>query len=43
VVHRDCDPEALLMGVLEVADRFAAHRPHDDDVTIVVMKVTKTA
>ena len=43
VVHRDCDPEALLMAVLEVADRFAAHRPHDDDVTIVVMKVTKTA
>src|SRR6185503_7701838 len=23
VVHRDCDPEALLMAVLEVADRFA--------------------
>jgi len=41
VTHRDCEPEALIATVLAAADGFAGSRPNDDDLTIVVMKVTK--
>lgn len=40
VEHRENDPEALVAAVLATLDRFAGFRAHDDDVTIVVMKVT---
>ena len=43
VAHRHDEPETLLTAVLDVADRFAGRRPHDDDVTIIAMKVTKSA
>ena len=40
IAHRTEDPEALINGVLDAVERFAGARPHDDDVTIVAMKVT---
>jgi sigma-B regulation protein RsbU (phosphoserine phosphatase) len=41
IAHRHEEPEALVTAVLDVVDRFAGRRPHDDDVTIVAMKVTR--
>ncbi len=37
--HRAEDPEAVIAGVLAALERFAGATPHDDDLTIVVMKV----
>jgi serine phosphatase RsbU (regulator of sigma subunit) len=39
IAHRADDPETLIDAVLEEVGRFAGTRPHDDDVTIVAMKV----
>ena len=41
IAHRHKEPEALVTAVLDVVDRFGGRRPHDDDVTIVAMKVTR--
>ena len=38
--HRAEDPETLIASVLAASDRFAGVRPRDDDLTIVVMKLT---
>ena len=38
--HRREDPEMLIAAVLAALDRFAGVRQHDDDLTIVVMKLT---
>lgn len=38
--HRQEDPENLIAAVLAALDRFAGIRQHDDDLTIVVMKLT---
>jgi sigma-B regulation protein RsbU (phosphoserine phosphatase) len=40
VTHRAEDPETLIASVLAALDRFAGVRPRDDDLTIVVMKLT---
>ena len=38
--NRDEDPEELVVAVLAALNRFAGVRQHDDDLTIVVMKLT---
>lgn len=39
VALRNAEPQALVDGVLAMIERFAGDSPHDDDVTIVAMKV----
>lgn len=39
VAHRLEDPERLVDNVLATVNRFAGMRPHDDDITVVVMKL----
>jgi serine phosphatase RsbU (regulator of sigma subunit) len=38
--HRDAEPEELIAAVLAARDRFAGGSPHEDDLTIVAMKLT---
>lgn len=40
VANRDEEPEELVAAVLAALGRFAGVRQHDDDLTIVVMKLT---
>jgi serine phosphatase RsbU (regulator of sigma subunit) len=39
VAHRNRDAEGVIDGVLAAVDRFAGATEHEDDVTIVVMKL----
>jgi serine phosphatase RsbU (regulator of sigma subunit) len=40
--NRNEDPEELVAAVLAALGRFAGVRQHDDDLTIVAMKLTAT-
>jgi serine phosphatase RsbU (regulator of sigma subunit) len=40
VAHRDEEPEALVAGVLAALERYTGAAPRDDDLTLVVMKLT---
>jgi len=39
--HRDREPESLVAHVVAEVQRFAGSERFDDDVTIVIMKVTQ--